>query len=212
MDKMTREEKLTRFFEMQEHPERFTDDELQAMLDDEEIREDIILMRKVRNTFVNVERKAKKEQLYSKQRGYSFFTLHSSFSRIAAVFVGCILLAGITYAAIRIVQERTPMPIAETQTAETIGGNTAKTASVEATDTVAQRDNTVTFDNEELVAVLTTMSEHYNTKVAFENEQAKHIRLFLVWDKRLPITEVVEMLNKYDRINIEFVDNVLTVK
>lgn len=212
MDKMTREEKLVRLFEMQEHPERFTDDELQAMLDDEDIREDIILMRKMRNTFISEKRKVKSEKFDTPKRHAVFFTLHSSLSKIAAIFIGCILLAGIAYAAIRIVQERTPMPIAEMQTVNVADDNITKTDNVEATNTVAQSDSTITIDNEELATVLNAMSEHYNIKVEFESEQAKHIRLFLVWDKTLPVTEIVAMLNKYERINIELADNTLTVK
>lgn len=128
------------------------------------------------------------------------------------MFVGCILLAGIAYAAVRFVKEREPMPIAENVATDNVEKKAENTAIVEPADTIAKPNAAVTFDNEELATILGAMSEYYQVKVVFESEQAKHIRLFLVWDKTQPVTEIVEMLNKYERFDITLADNTLTVK
>lgn len=214
MNEMTREEKLMRFFEAQEHPEQFTDDELQDMLDDKDIHEDILLMRKIANTFANDETKAKTEAPHTTTKNTTPIILRFSLVKMAAVFVGCVLLAGVAYAAVHFVMEREVAPPIKTQTMGTAGaeGNPANVTIAEPVNTIADRDSTVTFDNEELSEVLTAMSAYYNIKVAFENEEAKHVRLFLVWDKAQPLTEIIQMLNNYERFNIELADNTLTVK
>lgn len=209
MNRKNSNEKLLKLLEMQEHPERFTDDELQAMLDDEDIREDIKTMRSVRNAFLQQELTAKRMRLTQRQpRRFPHFSL----LKMATMFVGCVLLIGIAFAAVRLVTNRKPTPTHVTQAPKPIEHNAEKATTAEATDTIARQDSSITFDNEELTTVLTTMAQYYKVKVNFENEASKHIKLFLVWDKKMTVAEIVEMLNQYDRINIAYAANTLTVK
>lgn len=206
---MNREEKLMQLLEMQEHPERFTDNELQAMLDDEDIREDIRTMRMVRNAFLNGQPTTKNMRLTPQKARR---TPRISLLKMAAMFVGCVLLVGIAFAAVRLVTERKPTPAPIVQAPKVIDRSTEKATTEVKTDSIAHQDSEVTFDNEELATVLNTMAEYYKVKVNFENEAAKHIKLYLVWNQTKPIAEIVEMLNKYDRINISYADDTLTIK
>lgn len=209
MNRKNREEKLMQLLEMQEHPERFTDDELQAMLDDEDIREDIRTMRMVRNAFLNGQQTTKNMRLTPQKARR---TPRILLLKMAAMFVGCVLLVGIAFAAVRLVTERKPTPAPIVQAPKAIDRSTEKATTEVKTDSIARQDSEVTFDNEELATVLNTMAEYYKVKVNFENEAAKHIKLYLVWNQTKPIAEIVEMLNKYDRINISYADDTLTIK
>lgn len=209
MNGKNREEKLLQLLEMQAHPERFTDDELQAMLDDEDIREDIKTMRNVRNAFLQEKQTARHGRLTQrKDRRSTRFSL----LKMAAMFIGCVLLVGIAFAAVRLVTDRKPTPTHVVQAPKPLERKAEKPITTEPSDTIARQDGSITFDNEELQTVLTTMAEYYKVKVNFENEASKHIKLFLVWDKQMTVAEMVEMLNQYDRINIAYAANTLTIK
>ena len=70
----------------------------------------------------------------------------------------------------------------------------------------------VVFDNAELGTILTQMAYFYHVKVEYVNANTQHVRLFFNWNKTKSLEQNLEILNAFDRIQIEFADGTLMVK
>ena len=70
----------------------------------------------------------------------------------------------------------------------------------------------IVFDNTELGVILAEMSEFYRVKVEYLNAEAKHVRLFFNWNKTKTLEQNLEILNAFDRIQIDYADGILKVK
>ena len=63
-------------------------------------------------------------------------------------------------------------------------------------------DSIRTFVNTELEQILDELADHYHVDVDFRNEQARHIRLYTKWDTTAPLSQMIDRLNNFERINI----------
>ena len=134
---------------------------------------------------------------------HSSFKGHSSLRKYAAIFVGVLLLSGITYAAIRFVGGSADGQEAgqEQTVVATDGRQTAEEAPL------AQRDSTLTaarvFENQELGAILEEVAQFYDCEVVYKDENARRLRLYFTWDKTLAVDDVVGTFNKFERFHIK---------
>ena len=70
----------------------------------------------------------------------------------------------------------------------------------------------VVFDDAELGTVLMQMADFYHVKVEYMNANTQHVRLFFNWNKTKTLEQNLELLNAFDRIQIEYVEGTLIVK
>ena len=70
----------------------------------------------------------------------------------------------------------------------------------------------VVFENAELKAILGEIATYYNYKVIYKGEDAQHTRLYFTWDKQMPIEEIIETFNQFNRIHITVKDCQLLVE
>ena len=120
-----------------------------------------------------------KDGRYSNSSILSFF--HST-KKIAALFIGVLILSGITYAAIHMISSN---PQSE------------------------QVDQTVAVDNTQPLTINAQQSASADSTiiqpVVFENAElgkTKRVRLFFTWDKKQSLDQVVETFNKFERFHI----------
>ncbi len=225
----SKEEKRQMFFDMQEHPDRYTDEQVEALLADQEMQEffhDMAMARmaqlKANPQKVNVDEAwkefAAKYEMASDEK--SNVSSHSSSNRlkIAASIIGVIFLSGITFAAIH-------SGVFGSSSADE--ANTEKTEQAESAKSIANQDSTkantaekkdsidlkpVVFDNAELQDVVSQLAAFYHVKVEFDNAESQHIRIFFNWDKTKTLQQNLEILNAFDRIQITEVDGTLRVE
>lgn len=205
---MNKDEKLRRLLEMQEHPERYTDEEISQMMADEDCRLWYEQMLKGADAVFAEKETTKAEGLATPPIRQPRHKL-SALRKIAAIFAGVILLSGVTYAAIRLVQSYT-----QAQTTETAEQPTERTATVkETTDSIAQKTTDeqptdsidlrpVVFEESELGTILQEIAAFHKCEVVYKNESAKHVRLYFTWDKKATIDDVVETFNMFERFHI----------
>ena len=171
-------EKLLR---MAERPQDFTDEELQQLMDDPDMRAYYELMVKAEEGFI--QRKTKRE------KGLRLW-------KIAAMFIGIILLSGITYAAVHIIRGQEPEERKQENVVVT------KVQPAVANRQQSDSDSIRTFVNTELEQILSELADHYHVDVDFRNEQTRHIRLYTKWDTTAPLSQMIDRLNNFERINI----------
>ena len=92
----------------------------------------------------------------------------------------------------------------------TLANDSLKAMTVEPTDSLDMKP--VVFDNAELGTILMQMADFYHVKVEYMNANTQHVRLFFNWNKTKTLEQNMELLNAFDRIQIENADGTLIVK
>ena len=139
--------------------------------------------------------------------------------KIAASIVGIIFLSGVALAAVqngwfkfstsdKVVEEKAATE--QTANSKQLANDSLKAMTVEPTDSLDMKP--VVFDNAELGTVLMQMADFYNVKVEYMNANTQHVRLFFNWNKTKTLEQNMELLNAFDRIQIEYVEGILIVK
>ena len=206
---------IRQLLEMLDNPEAYTEQEIQNIINrDEDTRETYRLMVEAKRSSrqhqadkpVDVNAAWHKFNQVNNPKNH-----HSGWMKIAASFIGVLLVSGIAFAAIQIVrytQQHTP------KTEEVI--NTPKSANVTpadtlTTDTIAT-PQPIIYDNIPLEKMLPEIAAHYDAKVTFVNDEARQLRFYFMWHPQKGIEKVVSDLNQFERLNITLNDNQITVK
>jgi len=216
----TTSENIRQLLEMLDNPDAYTEQEIQNIINrDEDTRETYRLM--VASKRSSRQRQADKpidvdaawqkiaEQLPTPVG--AGLGAGSVIYKIAASFIGIMLVSGIAFAAIQIVryaQQHTP------KTEEVI--NTTKPAITTPSDTLTTDTTAVSqpviYDNIPLEKMLSEIAAHYDTKVTFVNDEARGLRFRFVWNPQKGIGQVVSDLNQFERLTVTLKDDVITVE
>jgi hypothetical protein len=192
---MTRDEQIRMLL----HPEKYTDEQLDQMLNETNI------------PVPDAEEEWEKLQtppLTPPLEGRGMATRR--WLRVAAMFIGVLMLSGITYAAIQLISNSTKTE-EEPQTEAVVQAN-AQPTDIISTATDEPTDSVRIFENAELMTMLTEMAAYYHCEVSYQREETKHVRLYFTWDKASKIDDVVATFNKFDRIHITQEDRKLIVE
>ena len=228
----SKEEKRQMFFDMQEHPDHYTDEQVESLLVDEDIKEffhDMSMarmsMKKGNPKKVNVDEAwkefAEKQGCKVDATGLSQTSISSTNSnrwKIAASVIGVIFLSGITFAAIHSgIFRSSSSDEANQAKTEQVSSNDDlnKTDSIKASTTEKSDSldlKPVVFDNAELGDVVSQLATFYHVKVEFDNAESQHIRIFFNWDKNKTLKQNLDILNAFERIQITEVDRTLKVE
>lgn len=229
MSTMNKDEKRLMLFDMQEHPEKYTDEQVERLLADEEAQEflrDLAMARmagkKATPKKVDVD-KAWKEfsEKHNKAKSISngANTPYRNRMQIAASIIGIIFLSGVALAAVQngwfkfAVSDK--VADNKTTTEQTVkqkpsADDSLKAVTAEPNDSLDMKP--VVFDNAELGTILTQMTDFYHVKVRYDNADTQHVRLFFNWNKTKTLEQNLEILNAFDRIQIEYAERELVVK
>ena len=182
-------EKLLR---MTERPQDYSDEELEQLLSDPEMRDYYELMVNAETGFAQEDHAPDSAALHSRRTVPMIF-------RIAAVFIGVLLLSGIAYAAYRYVAG------GESSDGENVE---APTHEVRLADDPRQEADVVRiFEDVELQQILQELSDHYHVGVEFRNEQSRHIHFYTKWDTTAPLKQIIERLNGFEKVSIQLTNN-----
>ena len=202
---------IEQLLKMTERPQDYTDEELQKLMSDPEMREYYELMVSAEAGFA-----LRKEKNHGDRSSDSagqnhgpvpmilpmILSLGNRFMRIAAMFIVVLMLSGIAFAAYRLVAGRDDKsPIQEVQTANPT--QQAGTLQQAQTNPASIR----TFENAELQQILKELSDYYHVSVEYRNEQSRHIRLYTKWDTTAPLQQIIELLNGFEKVSVRLIDN-----
>ena len=175
-------EKLLR---MMERPQDYTDEELQQLMDDPDMQACYELMVKAEEGFAQRKTKCSK--------GVRLW-------KIAVMFIGIILLSGLTYAAVQFSRQTTDDVKSQTQEMQAAETRQQPTE-------VTPQDSIRTFVNAELQQILGELADYYHVDVDYRNEQARHLRLYTKWNTTAPLSQMIERLNNFEKVSIRQTDN-----
>jgi pantothenate kinase len=56
------------------------------------------------------------------------------------------------------------------------------------------------------------IGDYYGKQIVFENEDAKHVRLYIQIEKTKSIEEVVEFMNNFKKVHLTIEDNSIHIR
>ena len=125
---------------------------------------------------------------------------HST-KKMAALFIGVLILSGITYAAIHMISSNPQSEqVDQTVAVDNTQPLTINTQQSESADSTIIQP--VVFENAELGRILQEIASFYQCEVVYKKEKTKRVRLFFTWDKKQSLDQVVETFNKFERFHI----------
>lgn len=224
-------DKFEKILDIIDHQEKYSDEEIREILQDEECRKLYQTMMEVDSALenpspiINVdeewEKFSQEHQLQEEatQNAAQEAASHpiTSWRKLAASIAGFVLISGIAFAAIHTYIKRSQEPtqvIADTHP-EVINSDSAKQ--------VAAKDSLIhpkpekpaihkTFENVAFEQMISEIASYYDLQVKFENSEDKTLRLYYEWNSHSSIENIVKELNQFENVNIELQQNELIVK
>ena len=215
-------DKFEKILDIIDHQEKYSDEEIREILQDEECRKLYQTMVEVDSALespspiINIDEEWEK---FSQEHQLQEEATHpiTSWRKLAASIAGFVLISGIAFAAIHTYIKRSQEP---TQVTADTHQETMKSDSVKL---VAAKDSLPqpkpekpaihkTFENVAFEKMLSEIASYYDLQVKFENNEDKTLRLYYEWNSHSSIENIVKELNQFENVNIELQQNELIVK
>lgn len=223
-----------------EHPEKYSETQKDELLGDKEVNElyqQLIETRqsldfakskeKMKMPSIDAEWEKLKEEKQQKeemsqnaetQQTAKLFSLWSPMRKVAAV-AAVLVVSGITFAAIHLVtrshqpsdNSNTELVASQKDSIQQVSAP-QKSNIEEKTDSASLAQLPLVYENAELQNILTPIAGHFHLQVTYQNESARHIRLFLQLEKNMSLDDIIELLNHFEKVNIRYEGQTLIVE
>ena len=146
------------------------------------------------------------------------FPLWSPMRKVAAV-AAVLVVSGITFAAIHLVtrshqasdNNNTELVASQKDSIQQVSAP-QKSNIEEKTDSASLAQLPLVYENAELQNILTPIAGHFHLQVTYQNESARHIRLFLQLEKNMSLDDIIELMNHFEKVNIRHEGQTLIVE
>lgn len=233
-------QKWDMLLDLLEHPEKYSETQKDELLGDEEVNELYQLQVETRQSLdfamskekmkmpsIDAEWEKLKEEKQQKeemsqnaetQQTAKLFSLWSPMRKVAAV-AAVLVVSGITFAAIHLVtrshqpsdNSNTELVASQKDSIQQVSAP-QKSNIEEKTDSASLAQLPLVYENAELQNILTPIAGHFHLQVTYQNESARHIRLFLQLEKNMSLDDIIELLNHFEKVNIRHEGQTLIVE
>lgn len=223
-----------------EHPEKYSETQKDELLGDEEVNELYQQLIETRQSLdfakskeemkmpsIDAEWEKLKEEKQQKeemsqnaetQQTAKLFSLWSPMRKVAAV-AAVLVVSGITFAAIHLVtrshqpsdNSNTELVASQKDSIQQVSAP-QKSNIEEKTDSASLAQLPLVYENAELQNILTPIVGHFHLQVTYQNESARHIRLFLQLEKNMSLDDIIELMNHFEKVNIRHEGQTLIVE
>ena len=224
-------DKFEKILDIIDHQEKYSDEEIREILQDEECRKLYQTMMEVDSALespspiINIDEEWEKFsqehhlQEEATQNAAQKAASHpiTSWRKLAASIAGFVLISGIAFAAIHTYIKRSQEPTQVTADThpEAIKSDSAKQVAAKDSLTHPKPEKPAihkTFENVAFEKMISEIASYYDLQVKFENNEDKTLRLYYEWNSHSSIENIVKELNQFENVNIELQQNELIVK
>ena len=175
------------------HPEKYTDEQLDQMLDEADVK--VLDANEAWEKFEL--RIANSQQQKGSQQQKQPTARH--WLRVAAMFIGVLMLSGIAYAAVQIIRSQKSEVGSQEAVVSTNTQHLSPNTQTPADSTAIKP---VVYEDAELATILNEIATFHQCEVVYKSEASKHIRLYFTWDQKATIDDIIGTFNKFERIHI----------
>ena len=207
---MEQNDKIRLLLDMHEHPENYSDEQLAAMLDDE-MQEHMAAAKRALTDIPEPDVDAEWQRF---EQEHFATTRDRRWLKVAAIFLGVIMLSAFTYAAIHAVRAHQPevqQPMTEQVEKTDNPVETSSPTEAERIDSVST-GQPVTFDNVALETIIGDIAACHQLQVEFRNEDVRALRFYFVWQPDEDLDAAIERLNLFESVNISKEGNTIVVE
>ena len=183
------------------HPEQYTDEQLDQMLDE---------------TSIPVPDVEEEWQQFKAQRQHR--RRQNPMMRWAAITVTVAALSGITYAAIQHFSKANDMK----ENAPAVASRQKEVKEMEQQEAeynvapIAVRNDSIRedqqFNNVELQQIMQQLSRDYEVKVVFKNEAKRTLRFYLKWEANDSIQDIINRINHFEKVHLTLSGETITIE
>ena len=174
------------------HPEKYTDEQLDQMLDES-----------------NIPAPDANDAWEQFQKAHIVAKSTTTWYKIAAMFIGILMLSGIAYAAISHFIKMEDKPQVTLTERKPDIKKMEKTYGAEMTPT---KKAPVVFNNVELQQIMQYVADGYGVKVEFKNNAARTIRFYLQWEADDTLQEIIDKINHFEKVHLTLNEDTITIK
>ena len=189
------------FLDMQEHPEKYSDQQIEAMLNELDREPDVEAAWLKFSIGQNDRVENAQHHIHTSRR----------WLKIAASFIGILLASGIALAVSHFIQKSEPISDSSRD-----GGEKAGALITNGNDSLPSRGDVegapVIFENVPLDSMLMEMADYYHVGVEFTREEARQLRFHFAWKRSESLDRVLERLSNFEAVNIEKRDTIIIVE
>ena len=206
-------DKLELLLDMTEHPDRYTEEQMQELLADEDVRKHYEMMVWLREsqdpsrppregeekTSLSMG-KAGKASLLTDGRGKDLYR------KIAAAFAGAILMVGLLYAAVR------PFwgSIMEVEDTTSVKDEAPSLTGGQGEELL--QEEPVLFQDVPLDSILAVVGQHYGKVVQFRSNELRGMRLIMTWQPTDSLASLIGRLNLFEGLHLTLQADTLIVE
>lgn len=212
-------DKITQLLDMIEHPEKYSDENLEKMLSDEQLSQYYEVMALASSAY-----RARRAEEYEPdvdaawkefQTRNTISTIHHQWWRSAAIIIG-IMVSGLAIAALWPFWHTMPKaePIEMTQQTQPIptDSSTPKDPQSHSESQIRPTAKNIVFDNVTLEQIIRETAEFYGMSYSFDREEPRVLRLHVKWNQQQPMDSFVSRLNRFEKFNIIIDDNTIIIQ
>lgn len=233
-------QKWDMLLDLLDHPEKYSETQKDELLGDEEVNELYQQLVEIRQSLdfgkskeemkmpsIDAEWEKLKDEMKQKevmkqnaetQQTAKLFPLWSPMRKVAAV-AAVLVVSGITFAAIHLVtrshqasdKNKTELVAFRKDSIQQVSAP-QKSNIEEKTDSASLAQLPLVYENAELQNILTPIAGHFHLQVTYQNESARHIRLFLQLEKNMSLDDIIELMNHFEKVNIRHEGQTLIVE
>ena len=221
---------MERLLDMIEHPDQYTDEQLNELLRDDELRQTYQLISdttsayEYRRTSDKLTDEIIEEEWHKLMEKKSISKpVHRYYRQVAAVVIGILTVSGIAVAAVSIVKGSKKRLATDSEVAITNNMTHTKTlqekGSTRTTVTYSKlKEKKVgeilppkQFNNVMLQDIVQEISDYYGTKTVCRNPEAGQLRLRFLWNRDQSVEHAVETLNMFEKVQLTLADSTITI-
>ena len=185
-------DQLEQLLDMIEHPDRYTEQQVNSLLSDPDLRKHYEVMVSLRAAYEgpSAQPQKKREPIHGNTtRQHALWGgLGWGLKAAAAVFLGIVLVSVLAIAA----WLASPKPTASTS---------SQPERLEASLPPSEEMTARAFDNTPLSDIMAVVAKHYGHHVAFANDSLRQLRITTTWNEDEPLSAFLENMNELDGLS-----------
>ena len=218
-------DKFEKILDVIDHQDKYSDEDIREILQDEECRKLYQTMQEVDSALLDGDLKEKASEMDIEKEWQKFDKAHPdkssaafSWRKVAASFVGFVLVSGFAFAAIHTFvsmhhdASRASKEVPNKESVMNDSINQEVSSDSLSKNKTAKPAIHKTFENVALDKMIAEIAVYYDMQVRFDNAEIKSLRLYYDWDSRSGIGNTVRELNQFENVNITVEGQTVVVK
>ena len=200
-----------------EHPEQYSEQELEALMAAPGNEDAYNLMVDAENVYRTDD--LSDEEIAAEWAKLNVKTMKRSHNRIwrkVAAVIGLIAVSGIVYAAITIGhhlnEHKAKVPVEQNRNSPTPSSEVVTTESDTTITTADAAPDMKEYRDASLEVVVMDLATYYGKEVSFADDDAKSIRIFFKWNRSETLEENIDKLNHFEKFDISFENDKIIVQ